>query len=396
MKHLIPEEQRARIVSSVIISAASIGMLAVLVYFQQIWSAFSAVISVTTPFFVGAALAFLQLPIVRKVELFFSKTIMRRKVRKRLSRALATTLSLLTILAFVTVFLVILLPQIITSIQSVIGYITQFIRSNVSTLSSLMVKLDFLAVEGEEIVIAWENILAQASNYITVVLDNVMAISSGIYQTIFQLFIGLITSFYLLMDKERFCAQSKKICYALMKKETCESLIFWTRRASSIFSGFIAGKILDSLIIGVICYIVMLICRMEYSLLISVIVGITNVIPFFGPFIGAIPSILILLIVNPYNALGFAVFILVLQQLDGNVIGPLILGDYVGISPLWIMISIVIGGGLFGFTGMLLSVPVFALIFAIFRAMIETKLKRRNLPIHSSSYVEAPDNLKEK
>ena len=393
MKQYIPPEQRPHLLTNVLTLAAGAGMLALLLYFHQIWSALSAVVGVTTPFLVGGALAFLQLPIVRKTEWLFSRTIFKRKKRPRLSRALATSISLLTLLAIIAIFLVILLPQLITSIQSVIGYVSYFIRSNVTHISALMVKLDFLAVEGEEIVIAWENILAQASNYVSVVLDNVMAISSGIYQTLFQLFIGLITSFYLLMDKERICAQGKKVCYAVLKTDSCESLIYWTRRASNIFAGFISGKILDSFIIGVICYIGMLVFRMEYPLLISVIVGLTNVIPFFGPFIGAIPSILILLIVNPYNALGFAVFILVLQQLDGNVIGPLILGDYVGISPLWIMISIVIGGGLFGFTGMLLSVPVFALVFSIIRAMIETKLKRRNLPVHSSSYVEAPERL---
>ena len=220
-----------------------------------------------------------------------------------------------------------------------------------------------------------------------------MAISSTIYTVVFQLFVGLITAFYLLMDKERFCNQSKKICYATMRRETCESLIYWTRHASHIFAGFISGKILDSIIIGVLCYLGMLLFKMEYALLISVIVGVTNIIPFFGPFIGAVPSILILLIVNPYSALWFAVFILVLQQLDGNVIGPLILGDYVGISPLWIMISIVIGGGLFGFVGMLLSVPVFALIYAIIKALLENRLKKRGLPVHSSCYADAPEKL---
>jgi len=146
-----------------------------------------------------------------------------------------------------------------------------------------------------------------------------------------------------------------------------------------------------AMIIGVLCYFLMLIFRFEYPLLISVIVGITNIIPFFGPFIGAIPSILILLLVNPYSALGFAVLILVLQQLDGNIIGPFILGDYVGVSPFWIMLSIVIGGGLFGFVGMLVSVPLFALGYAILRTIAEVRLKKKNMPTQTKDFLNAPE-----
>lgn len=393
MKQIIPSEQKSRTLSNIIVVAAGMAMLAVLIYFKPIWIAISNVFSVITPFLVGFALAFLQVPIVKRVEWLFSKTLFRKKERPRLSRALATAISLIVLLACVTAFMSILLPQLIDSVKQLVTYISAFVSDNAEHLNDLLVRWDFIAFEGEELVIGWEKIVSQASNYVSVVMDNVLAIGSTIYTTIFQLFVGLITAFYLLMDKERFCAQTKKILYALMRPEKCETLIYWTRRANRIFAGFISGKIIDSLIIGVLCYLLMLICRFEYAVLISVIVGVTNVIPFFGPFIGAIPSILILLIVNPYSALGFTILILVLQQLDGNVIGPLILGDYVGISPLWIMISIVIGGGLFGFVGMLVSVPVFALCYAIVRSSIENRLKARGLPISSSDYVSAPEQI---
>lgn len=393
MKPIIPSEQKSRTLSNIIVVAAGMGMLAILMYFEPIWAAISNVFSVITPFLVGFALAFLQVPIVRKVEWFFKKTVFPKNKRPKLTRALAATVSLIFVLALVAAFMSILLPQLVDSVKQLVTYITHFISSNAEHFSELLVKWDFIAFEGEELVIGWEKIVSQTSNYVAVVMDNVMAIGSTIYTTVFQLFVGLITAFYLLMDKEVFCSQSKKILYSLMKKDNCETLIYWTRRANRIFAGFINGKIIDSAIIGVLCYILMLIFRFEYALLISVIVGVTNVIPFFGPFIGAIPSILILLIVNPYSALGFAILILVLQQLDGNVIGPLILGDYVGISPLWIMISIVIGGGLFGFVGMLVSVPVFALCYAIVRACIENRLKARGLPVHSSNYIDAPEKI---
>lgn len=393
MKQIIPSEQRSRTISAIIVVAAGMGMLALLLYFREIWGAVKTVLRVVTPFLTGFGLAFLQLPIVKRVEWLLNKFVFRRKAHPRLSRALGTAVSLLLVLAVIAAFLGIMLPQLIDSIKQLVNYITAFISANVEHVNELLVQWDFITFEGEDLVIGWDKILAETSSYITFFLDNLMAISSTIYTVVFQLFVGLITAFYLLMDKERFCNQTKKICYATLRRDACEALIYWTRQANRIFAGFISGKILDSLIIGVLCYMGMLLFNMEYALLISVIIGITNVIPFFGPFIGAIPSILILLIVNPYSALWFAVFILVLQQLDGNIIGPLILGDYVGISPLWIMISIVIGSGLFGFAGMLLSVPVFALIYAIIRTVLETRLKRRGLPIHSSCYASAPERL---
>lgn len=391
MKNLIPSEQRSKTISHIIVAAATVGMLAVLVYIKPIWSVISDILGTISPFLVGFALAFLQLPIVKTVDRFLSRFISRPK----LTRGLAVVASLVLVLAIISAFLGIMLPQLVDSIKQLVSNITAFINQNKDHVNQLLLQWDFLAIEGDELVVGWEKILSQTSSYISFVIDNLLAIGSTIYTTIFQLFVGLITAVYLLMDKERFCAQAKKICYSIMNKETCETLIYWTRRANRIFAGFINGKIIDSLIIGVLCYVGMLVFKMEYALLISVIVGVTNIIPFFGPFIGAIPSILILLIVNPMSALWFSLFILALQQLDGNVIGPLILGDYVGISPLWIMVSIVIGGGLFGFVGMLLSVPVFALCYAIVRTAIETRLKSRNLPIHSSNYTDAPENLKD-
>ena len=373
MKNLIPSEQQSKTVSNIIVAAATVGMVAVLYYIEPIWAAISKIAGTTAPFFVGFALAFLQLPLVKHVDRFLSRFI----ARPKLTRALAVVSSLLAVLAIIAAFCVIMLPQLIDSVKQLVSNITSFIYSNKDAVNKLLVQWNFLSIEGDELVVGWENILSQASNYISVVIDNLMAIGSTIYSTIFQLFVGLITAVYLLLDKERFSAQAKKICYSVMQKDTCETLIFWTRHANRIFAGFINGKIIDSAIMGALCYVGMLVFRMEYALLISVIVGVTNIIPFFGPFIGAIPSILIL----------------VLQQLDGNVIGPLILGDYVGISPLWIMVSIVIGGGLFGFVGMLLSVPVFALCYAIVRACIENRLKARGLPVHSSNYIDAPEKI---
>ena len=294
----------------------------------------------------------------------------------------------------VYIFLMILLPQVVTSVKSIIGYANIFLTENKDMLNNLLIRFDFISVDGDELVVAWENIASKLSGNIALVIDNVYAISKTIVGSVFDLLVAVITAFYILMDKDRMAAQIKKIGYSLMKKNTIEELIYWTRQANRIFAGFISGKILDSAIIGVLCYIGMLIFKMEYPVLISLVIGVTNVIPFFGPFIGWIPCTLILLLVNPMSALWFSLFILFLQQLDGNVIGPHILGDSVGVSALSIMIAIVIGGGLFGFAGMLLSVPVYALGYAFFRALIYKKLTDKNLPTDTGEYFTAPETLK--
>ena len=205
-----------------------------------------------------------------------------------------------------------------------------------------------------------------------------------------KLLIGLIVSFYLLADSRRISRVCKKICYALAERNRADRMIYWTRKASRIFAGFTTGKIVDSLVVGIICYFMMLLMGLEYPLIISVVIGVTNVLPFFGPFIGAVPSILILLIVNPMSALKFAIFILILQQVDGNVIGPKILGDYTGISPLLTMAAILLGSGLLGFVGLIISVPLCALVYAMAQVYLEERLQKKGLPADTASYDGMP------
>ena len=397
MKPWITKETRARTRSNIVVAAASIAMIASVYYFGNLWGYIKSFIATIMPFLIGFALAFLLLPVVNRLESFNNRVFFRKKPHPRLNRALSTAAAVLLLLALVGGFIAILVPQLITSVKSILQYAGSFISMNSDRINEFLLKHEFLSIEGEKLVIAWENVVSQMMNYTNLLVNNVKAITfgitSGVYRVVFHFLVGLIAAFYLLMDKETFCAQIKKLCYACFKPATCETLIYWTRRAHRIFAGFITGKIMDSLVIGLICYACMLLFRIEYALLISVIVGVTNIIPFFGPFIGAVPGVLILLLVNPLSALWFLVFILILQQLDGNVIGPFILGDYVGVSAFWIMLAIVIGGGLFGFAGMLLGVPVFALAYAIVRTLAEKRLREKNLPTESAAYTDAPEHI---
>lgn len=203
-----------------------------------------------------------------------------------------------------------------------------------------------------------------------------------------NILIGIIVSLYVLFSKEKFSAQAKKAVYALMSPAHANMAPHIVGKSNQIFSGFIIGKVIDSLIIGILCYIGTAMLKMPYAPAVSVIVGVTNVIPFFGPYIGAIPSIILIALVNPMKGVYFLVFILLLQQLDGNVIGPKILGDSTGLSAFWVVFAILLGGGLFGFIGMIMGVPTFAVIYYIIQMLINSKLEKKNLPTESEKYDE--------
>lgn len=407
MKSPIPEKMRGRTVSNIIVVCVGIVVAAAVLHIDRLLAVLRAITRTAMPVLLGFGIAFVMLPSVNRLEKGFAKLLSRRKPHPKLCRALALVIAYVVLLALVAGFFAIVVPQIVRSLRSVVSIVSNAIPRSTRELNDLLERstlLQRLGIDIEQVMEFWQTLsgqltdrISELTTYTSVLLNNVIAIagsiSSSVYNVLFHALVGLIASVYMLMDRERFCAQAKKVCYATMKRSTCETLIYWTRRAHQIFAGFINGKIVDSLIIGVLCYVCMLIFGIEYPLLISVIVGVTNVIPFFGPYIGAIPSILFLLLVNPVSALWFLVFIIILQQLDGNVIGPLILGDHVGLSAFWIMLAIIVGGGLFGFAGMVLSVPTFALIYAIVRTVIDKRLREKGLPEATDSYVSAPEDL---
>ena len=396
MKLPFSGQQRKTFLGRILLIMFAVLFTALVFHFGKFWAVVRRLFKLASPFIVGFAIAFLLGPVQGKIEWVLRRTLFRKSERTKMMHGISALLSLGMLVTIIVIFLRIVVPQLIVSINSIAQYITRFLRANSGRLNEILVRYDFMSVDGDELVVAWENIVSSQIKNITMLLDNLVLISRTILNFVYQLLVGLITAFYILMDKDHLAAQIKKIGYSMMPREHIEQLIFWTRQANRIFAGFISGKILDSFIIGGICYIGMLIFRMDYSLLISIVIGVTNLIPFFGPFIGWVPCVLILLIVNPISALWFTVFVLVLQQLDGNVIGPHILGDSVGVSALSIMIAIVLGGGLFGFVGMLISVPVYALFYAFIRTMVTARLRRRGLPTETDEYIHAPEELQVK
>ena len=317
----------------------------------------------------------------------------KNKSRRGLIRGLSTFLTILFFLIIIGVILLLIIPQVLDSLEIIISRFPLYMSKMDGMIQGL---LDEYKNISESVDNFWPQIetwiqtqfLPNTSSLISKISSGLVGSVVSFITVLFKFIIGIILSVYLLYSKETFCAQAKKIAYALMKEESANNLINNMRYANKIFGGFISGKILDSLIVGVLCFIGLSILRVPYSLLISVLVGVTNVIPYFGPFLGAIPAALILLMINPMKCLVFLIFVVILQQFDGNVIGPKILGDSTGLSGFWVIFSITIFGGLFNVFGMFIGVPLFAVLYAAIKTFVANRLTKKNMPADTHYYMD--------
>ena len=262
------------------------------------------------------------------------------------------------------------LPYYKSLAQSVEQWLSSDMLPNLESVNST---LDWLKAE----------ILPQLTGVVSSVSSGVIALALLLK----DILIAIIVSVYLLARKDVFAAQSKKIVYSVFRTDVADLLVEETRSAYRILSGFINGKLVDSLIIGIIALVCCNLFRFPYPMLLAVIIGVTNIIPFFGPFIGAIPCALLILLVSPLKCLYFVIFIFVLQQFDGNILGPKILGDSTGLASFWVLFSILLFGGLFGFVGMVLGVPVFAMFYSVVSRLVRRGLKKRGLPLETEQYL---------
>lgn len=360
-------------------------------------SGLATIHDILMPFYIGFVLAYLICPVyngvVRYLYPLLQKCISKTRTAYRLARMGASVVSVVTLIGAAGGFCLLVIPDLIVSITGLI----QNMPATVNRISDwFVIQLEenpqLLALVQENL----ETILESASNWfqgqLKPALDAVISGAAvgiiGTVSIVFDLFVALIICVYVLNSKEMFQAQAKKLILAVFKKERAESIFELGRITNSTFGGFINGKIIDSIIIGILCFIVMNLLKLPMPTLISVIVGITNVIPFFGPFIGAIPSIILILIVDPIAALKFAVWVLVLQQLDGNIIGPKILGDSTGLASFWVMFSIIVAGGLFGFVGMVVGVPCFAVFYTYVTRFVNGRLSKKGLTTDTAVYEE--------
>ncbi|HAG70467.1 MAG TPA: AI-2E family transporter [Lachnospiraceae bacterium] len=364
-------------------------------------------INILLPFIDAIVIAFILNPVMmsletRVVEPLFKK-IKGFNPSRNLCRGVSILLSLILFFLIVIGLISLIVPQLIESIQSIILRMPSY-------LSSLNNMLSDLLRNNKEIDELFNTYSVRLSDYLTreiipTIQSFISSLSGTIFSSVFVFFsgalkfiIGIIICTYLLYKKEIYLAQAKKTIYAYCSPERANDIINNLRFANRTFGGFLTGKLFDSLIIGILCFICISIMRIPYALLISCVVGVTNIIPYFGPFLGAVPSALILLMIDPMKSIIFAVFILILQQVDGNIIGPKILGDSTGLPGIWVIFSITIFGGIFGVFGMVIAVPIFSIIYAAFKANLESKLKKKNMPSDTDFYIRSdyyPENMEE-
>ena len=378
--------------------AASIFFYMALRYLPDIGKWIGGVTKIISPFIWGLVISYLLMPLMRSMEKnifrplslrIFKKS--KKHTGKRLARNLSVFMSIMVFLAIIVALVYLILPQLYSSIDTIVKNSPTYLGNLAKWVENLL--KDYPEIEQYALnlinnantnIMKWleEKVLPELGSLLTNLTAGVYYALKGIY----NLIIGIIVSIYILGNIEGFSASARRLTYSLFSLATAEKIRESVAFIDKTFMGFINGKLLDSAIIGLICYIVCAILNMPYALLVSVIVGVTNIIPFFGPFIGAVPSAIIILMVNPMKCLIFIIFIVVLQQVDGNIIGPKILGSSIGINGFWVMFSIILGAGLFGFWGMLLGVPVFVVIYTTINNLIVRKLKSDDLPFDVEEY----------
>lgn len=365
--------------------------------FDSIMAFLGKILKSAEPIIIGLVLAYLLMPVKDFIEKPVYKWLQKCKLKEEASKNWARAISIIgaiIVLFLIIAFLIaIIVPAVGSSVKGLIDTMPKYIASFVAWIEETGIADSSVAVViGEYITSITTKLEEWAQTEILPLIQQYIGqITSGVYsvfKTLLNFIVGIIVMVYVMSIRETLVGQAKKIIYAIFAPKKGNLIISTMRKSNEIFGGFIIGKILDSAIIGVICYIGCLILRIPSSLLVAVIVGVTNVIPFFGPFIGAIPSVLLVLIQSPIHGLYLAIFILVLQQVDGNIIGPKILGDSTGLSSFWVLFSILVAGGLFGFFGMLLGVPVFAVIYYICQQILNYQMEKRKLSKKTEDYVE--------
>jgi len=345
----------------------------------------------------GIVIAYLLNPMMKKIEKFilpfFSKRMKKQEKAKKLSRGAAIGVSLLVMMVIIAALWNMVIPELYRSIRDMVVTLPGQLNSWMNKFNEIEfgdsttgVMLKNILNETTESFQQWlrTDLLKQTNVLMTSLTEGVITAVS----TIFNILIGIIISVYMLFSKETFSAQTKKALYAFVKPDIANMTLHITKKSNEIFGGFIIGKIIDSIIIGVLCFLGMWLFNMPYAMLVSVVVGVTNVIPVFGPYIGAIPSAILILLTNPRMGVYFIIFVFLLQQLDGNVIGPKILGNTTGLSAFWVVFAILLGSGMFGVIGMIMGVPTFAVIYYIVQMIINQKLEKKKLPTHSEYYDE--------
>lgn len=398
------EENPKRVIKRICIAVITSACIIIAFYFavsryDGLMVALDKLGLIIQPFIIGFAMAFLMNPIMKVMEKPLNNKFVptsKNPVRTRkVVRVITSIIALLILLAIITLCILLIIPDTVATIKDLTSSFGDKFKSLLDGFNSFTdyrFNSEVLEIQNSEFSDLLQKGYAWLFDYFNLgdksAISNIASGAVTVGHVIVNVIVGIFVSVYALISKDVFRGQLKKIIYGMFRTDRANVIMDVGRKTNEIFYGFIIGKIIDSIIIGILCYIGCLILKMPYAVLVSVIVGITNVIPVFGPYIGAVPTVIIIFITDPIKGLIFLAFVLALQQLDGNVIGPKILGESTGISVFWVIVAIVVGGGLFGFLGMLLGVPTMAVIYYIVGLIAKKKVKDKDLPEETIEYVE--------
>lgn len=392
-------------ITAFLVLAAASAVWMIFTNLHVLGGALSAVNSALFPVYIGLIIAYLLSPLVNKAEKFIFIPLIRKVIKKNqktkeIARGISVTFVLLAAILIIFCLTMMVVPEVVNSISSLISNLPGYYKNmlvwgeNIFKSNPKLTELfqTYSSVIYERLLSWLQNIILPSSTRVLNVLTDGVVNAVNV---VVNVFIGLIVSIYLMASKENFCALGKRLMYTVLPYKRVNAILEVLRETHTVFAKFISGKIVDSLIVGVLTFIIMSIAGIPYTMLVSVIIGVTNVIPFFGQYIGIVPSAILVFIANPVKGVVFLILIIILMQFDGNILGPKILGDSIGLKSFWILFSILFFGSLFGLLGMLCAVPVFAIIYRMTKRWSAERLAKKKMPTETEFYCHPEEFLED-
>lgn len=375
----------------------SLVILFLFINWKNVTSVFLTFNRAMSPVYIGFIIAYLLNPLLRMIEKnaldpLAKKTIKKPSMQKAAARGVSIFIVLVVGISMIAGLFMLVIPELFNSISLLVSnlpsyytsfqnWLDEFMKSN-PEMSSYIKDITNQAYDQVMTLLKVE-LLPSSSKFILGLTDSI----ATFFLVLFDVFLGLIFSIYLMANKELFLAQGKRMLYSILKKKHAENLLGHLKETNTVFGKFISGKLLDSLIVALLTFFVLTIASIPYAILISVLIGVTNVIPFFGQYIGSVPSAILVFLVSPMKGIIFLVLIVIIMQVDGNIIGPKIMGESIGLGSFWVLFSILIFGSLFGLLGMIVAVPVFAIIFRLIKKWSASRLEKKQLPVETKYYM---------
>lgn len=360
-----------------------------LINIKSVFKLLGFILGTMSPFIIAIAISFvLNIP----MKLFEEKVFSFLDAQKysyfvRFKRPLSIAFTLLVVVGLLSTLTVFIIPQLVSSVTTLANNVPDYLNSFENFIITNLGDIQGFDKIWQDLLNAWKDILGFAGQFLGSTINHIVNITINITSSIVNFFLAIIFSIYMLSSKEKLIFQLKKVLFAYFNKRVCEKLIRIGKISNATFSSFIAGQCTEAIIIGTLCFIGMWILRIPYSLLIGFIVGVTSLIPIFGAFIGTIPSALIILLIDPWKAILFIIFIIILQQVEGHFIYPKVVGNSIGLSAIWVMFAMLVGGGTLGFLGLLIGIPLFGVIYKIFREYTNNKLISKNISLDDLSHI---------